>query len=70
MKPISFHIHEDEWSDWHRLAIPDEHYTVTPSAWGLYYDHVHIHPEWRDQFVVWVTLHNCDTSQFGLELTP
>jgi hypothetical protein len=61
---IIFDLHDDEWSAWQCMGVPDQHYTVTNSTLGVHWNEIHIHPEWREQFLIMARLLDWNSGYF------
>jgi hypothetical protein len=62
---IIFDLHEDEWPAFECMGVPRQHYTVTGSSQGTQWSEIHIHSEWRDQFLVVAWLYDWNSGTFG-----
>lgn len=62
---IAFDLHDDEWCAFECMGVPDQHYTVTASPLGHNWDRIHIHPEWRWQFLIMARLRAWNTDYFA-----
>jgi hypothetical protein len=65
MTPLIFDLTDDEWPAFECMGVPDEHYTVTNSTRGTHWHEIHIHPEWREQFLIWARLWDWNTGYFA-----
>jgi hypothetical protein len=65
MNDIIIDLHEDELPAWESLGIPDHWSTITGSTQGTQWCEILIHPEWREQFLVWVRLHHWHPDYFA-----